>query len=132
MNDKRRRLNATKRLLDEWALACARRLRAKLLQAKYITPNFDTWRNWQLDPEQARWGGEAAAALLVGHLRPGMLTIYAEKPPARLVIEQRMVQAGVLAPERLVEVRKPSWGKVLNAGARPGTAPPARLACRVP
>ena len=41
---KNRRLNATKRLLDEWALAYARTLRPKTLHAVYRTPDFDNWR----------------------------------------------------------------------------------------
>lgn len=121
---KRRRLNATKRLLDEWALAYARKLRAKTLHAKYETPNFDAWKNWQLNPEQVRWGGEPAAALLTGYLRPGVLTLYAEKLPPRLMVEQRLAAAGRLAIERLIEVRKPFWGKMLHAEARPDTVPP--------
>ena len=52
---KRRRLNATKRLLDEWALAYGRRLRAKTLQAIYVVKDFDTWPQWQLDAP-ALWG----------------------------------------------------------------------------
>ena len=122
---KRRRLNATKRLLDEWAFAYARRLRAKTLQGTYVVQNFDTWRDWKLDPEQARWGGEPAAALLVEYLRPGVLTIYAQRLPPRLMVEQRMIAAGPRATGRLVEVRTPFWGKTLNADARPDTVPPA-------
>jgi hypothetical protein len=123
--DKRRRLNATKRLLDEWALAYARTLRAKTLQAAYTTQNFGTWREWALDPQRVRWGAEPAAALLVGHLRPGMLTLYTDRLPPRLMVEQRFVQAGRLATERIVEIRKPFWGGKLHAEGRPGTVPPA-------
>ena len=123
--EKRRRLNATKRLLDEWALAYARRLRAKTLQATYVAQNIDTWPDWQLDPQQARWGGEPAANLLVRYLKPGVLTIYAEKLPPRLMVEQRMVLAGHLAHERLVELRKPFWGPGLQMEGRPNTVPPA-------
>jgi hypothetical protein len=120
---RRRRLNATKQLLDEWALAYARRLRAKTLQAIYTTQNFDTWREWKLDPEQARWGGEPAAALLTKYLRPGILTIYAEKLPARLMVEQKLVKAERVTGQRELEVRKPFWGEALRAEARPDTVP---------
>ncbi len=120
---RRRRLNATKRLLDEWALIYARKLRTRTLQATYLTPNFDHWRDWQLNPNEARWGGEPAGALLVDYLRPGNLTIYTEKLPPRLMVEQRMVLAG-LTTERVVEVRKPFWGPVLNIEPRADTVPP--------
>jgi hypothetical protein len=123
--EKQRRLNTTRRLLDEWALAYAQRMRARMLQATYVTPTFGTWREWQLDPAQARWGGEPAAGLLVNYLKPGVLTIYAEKMPPRLMVEQRMTQAGPRDHERTVELRQPFWGKTQQFEGRPGTVAPA-------
>ncbi|SRR5581483_738663 len=120
---KNRRLNATKRLLDEWALAYARRLRPRTKVATYQTPNFATWKEWRIDPEQVRWGGEPAANLLVRHLKPGVLTLYAEKLPPKLMIEQRLVPAALIQPP-YVEVRKPFWGKALKPDARANTVPP--------
>ena len=122
---KHRRLNATKRLLDEWALAYARRMRATNLQAVYTVENFTTWPDWKLDPQEARWGGEPAANLLVRYLKPGVLTVYAEKLPPRLMVEQRIVRAAPLAHDRLLELRKPFWGKTLRVEGRPDTVPPA-------
>jgi hypothetical protein len=122
---KRRRLNATKRLLDEWALAYARRLRPKTKMAAYNTPNFAAWKDWQIDPEQARWGGEPAANLLVRYLKPGVLTLYAEKLPPKLMIEQRLTLAGPLELAPHLEVRKPFWGKALKTGVPANTVPPA-------
>lgn len=121
---KGRRLNTTKRLLDEWALLYARKLRTKTLQATYATPTFDNWRDWQVNPDEARWGGEPAGALLTDYLRPGNLTLYTERLPPRLMVKQRMVLAGLLTTERLVEIRKPFWGPVVNTGARADTVPP--------
>jgi hypothetical protein len=122
---KRRRLNATKRLLDEWALAYARRMRAKNLLAMYTVENFATWQDWKLDPQEALWGGEPAANLLVRYLKPGVLTLYTQKLPPRLVVEQRITRAGPLARERLLDMRKPFWGKALRVEGRPDTVPPA-------
>lgn len=124
VTDKVRRLHATKRLLDEWALAYAHTVRAKLLLKTYVAPNFGTWHDWQLDPEQARWGGEPAANLLVRYLRPGVLTIYADKLPPRLIVEQRLELAGPLAQDQLLELRKPFWGRTLRVEGRPDTVPP--------
>ena len=125
--DKKRRLNATRRLLDDWALAYARTLRPKTLLGTYVAPNFDTWRGWKLDPQQARWGGEPAAQLLVRYLKPGVLTIYADKLPPRLMVEQRLTLAGLLGAEHAVEVRKPFWGVTLHNDGRPDTVPPALI-----
>ncbi len=121
---KNRQLNATKRLLDEWAFAYARRLRPKTLQALYNTPNCDTWKKWLLDLDRVRWGGEPAANLLVRHLTPGVLTLYAEKLPTKLMVEQRLVPAGLAHLPPYLEVRKPFWGKALNMDVWPDTVPP--------
>jgi hypothetical protein len=125
VGDKKRRLLTTKRLLDDWALAYARTLRPKTLAATYVAAKFETWPAWKLDPQKARWGGEPAAKLLVGYLRPGVLTIYAQKLPPRLAVEQRLVAAGNLTQERLLEVRKPFWGEALKMEGHLRTAPPA-------
>ena len=125
VGDKKRRLLTTKRLLDDWALAYARTLRPKTLAAMYVAPKFETWRDWELDAKQARWGAEPAANLLVGYLKPGVLTIYADKLPPRLVVAQRLVAAGRLTEERLVEVRRPFWGEALKIEGHPKTVPPA-------
>lgn len=121
---KRRRLNATKRLLDEWALAYARRLRAKTLQATYTATDFDGWKTWPLDQHEVMWGAEPAADLLVNYLRPGVLTLYANKMPPRLLVEKKMkLVRGVQPDERTVEWRKPFWGKIPEA-TRPDTVHP--------
>ncbi|MDO8251154.1 MAG: type IV toxin-antitoxin system AbiEi family antitoxin [Rhodoferax sp.] len=122
--DKHRRLNATKRLLDEWAMTYARRLRAKTLQQTYTMIDFDGWKTWPLDLPREKWGAEPAANLLVNYLTPGVLTIYADKIPPRLLIEKRMTPArGVEAGGRVVEWRKPFWGN-MPAAARPDTVNP--------
>jgi hypothetical protein len=123
---KRRRLDATRRVLDAWAQAYARRLRAKTLHAVYTTTTFDTWAEWQLDPAVCLWGGEPAANLLTHYLRPGVLTIYANKLPPLLMAKQRMIKANInfhINDDRVLEWRKPFWG-TLPAGPRADTVPP--------
>lgn len=120
---KHRRLNATKRLLDEWALTYARRLRAKTLHATYVVKDFDAWPQWPLDAP-ALWGGEPAANLLVQYLKPGVLTIYADKLAPKLLMEQRMTMArSGQAGDRVLEWRKPFWGN-MPATTRPDTVHP--------
>jgi hypothetical protein len=122
---KQRRLNATKRMLDEWALAYARMLRHKTLIGIYTTPNFDTWRDWQIDPKLGRWGGEPAATLLTEYLRPGVLTLYVQEAVPRLIIEQRMARETRTPETRYLELRRPFWGATLQADTRPDTVPAA-------
>ncbi|MFZ1501225.1 MAG: type IV toxin-antitoxin system AbiEi family antitoxin [Giesbergeria sp.] len=118
---KRRRLNATRRVLDAWAQAYARRLRDKTLHGAYVTPTFDAWAEWPLDPSDGLWGGEPAANLLTNYLRPGVLTIYAQRLPPMLMARQRMTRADGQR-ERILEWRKPFWGQ-LPAGLRPDVVP---------
>lgn len=132
---KKRRLNATRRLLDDWAQDYARRLRPKTLLKTYASPDFDAWESWPFDPAQALWGGESAARRLVQHLRPGVLTLYAEKMPARLMVEQRMTPVSAtltqqrLTEQHVIELRRPFWGILpaaeLSAIELPGSVPPA-------
>jgi hypothetical protein len=119
-----RRLNATKRLLDEWALTYARTLRPKMLLGTYVAAGFQTWARWPLDPAEGRWGGEPAANLLVGYLQPGVLTLYAEKVPPRIAVEQRLVRARAFNDTHLLEVRRPFWGPMLRLDERRTVPPP--------
>lgn len=112
-----RRLIANKRLLDEWAMAYARTVRPKTLNAAYDAPNIADWENWAMDQGAMWWGGEPAAAIMTNYLRPGVLTVYTEKLPARFIHEHRLTKVpndnrGRL--EATVEVRKPFWGKALQ------------------
>lgn len=111
----KRRLIATRRLLDEWALAYARTLRPKQLLRTLIAPTFEAWRDWNLQNDRAKWGGEPAAALLTKYLQPGVLTLYAERVPAQLMVEHRMTTARPNDEHNLVEVRKTFWGDIQNA-----------------
>lgn len=63
------------------------------------------------------WGGEPAAAIMTDYLRPGVLTIYTERLPAKFIHEHRLTKVpndnrGRL--EATVEVRKPFWGTALQ------------------
>ncbi len=121
---KRRRLHATKRLLDEWAHGYAQQLQPRTLLAAYRAPGMDTWATWPLDAG-ARWGGEPAANLLVGKLKPGMLTLYADRLPPRLMVAQRLAMAAARETGPLLEVRRPFWGDGLRNETDPRTVPPA-------
>jgi hypothetical protein len=120
----RRRFRGTKRLLDQWAQAYARRLRPKTLQATFLTERFDNWRDWALDPAEVRWGGEPAGALLTDYLRPGVLTLYAERLPPRMMVEQRLTREAHPTAQRYLEVRRPFWGALQIEQPRPDVVPP--------
>lgn len=120
-----RRLNATKRLLDEWAIAYARTLRPRLLMGRYQATTLQDWKEWHPEKEGALWGGEPAAALLTEYLRPGVLTLYAKQVPGRLVLEHKLTAApNQLVNERVVEFRQQFWDFDAPAD-KPHTVPPA-------
>lgn len=121
---KQRRFLGTKRLLDEWAQGYARRLRPKTLQATFVTDTFDAWRDWPIDHAAVRWGGEPAAALLTDYLRPGVLTLYTERLPPRLLVEQRLRKEGHAGSQRYVEERRPFWGALDIETPRTDVVPP--------
>lgn len=120
----RRRFRGTKRLLDLWAQGYARRLRPKTLQATFVTERFDHWRDWALDPAEVRWGGEPAGALLTNYLRPGVLTVYTERLPPRMLVDQRLKREARPTGQRYLEVRRPFWGALQIEQPRPDVVPP--------
>lgn len=122
---RRRRMDATKRLLDQWAADYARKLRHKTLTARYTAPGFDAWPKWQIDAPTTRWGGEPAANLLVQHLKPAVLTLYTHRLAPRLQVEQRLIPAGPHAEQHVLELRRPFWGQLAQSGARDDLVPPA-------
>ena len=83
----KRRLIQLDRLLDAWALAYARDLAPRLKLGRYETRAFDGWREIALADHHAFWGGEAAAALITGYLKPETLTIWLDEPTPRLLAE---------------------------------------------
>jgi hypothetical protein len=120
----KRKLIATKRLLDDWALAYARTLRPKQLARTLVVRTFDGWQEWDLKADGAQWGGEPAAHLLTKHLMPGVLTIYAHKLPARLMVTQHLVGAKASNDGGLVEIRTLFWGKPLQYHTYPEVVAP--------
>lgn len=66
------------RLLDEWVVLYPSILRGSLALGRFRASEPDWWTH-QL-PRDASWqyGGEVAAALLTGYLKPGAVTVYCE------------------------------------------------------
>lgn len=119
-----RRLNATKRLLDEWTLAYTHTLRPKLVIGRYRTPTIQGWEDWKLGKDGTLWGGEPAGALLTGYLKPGTLTLYAKQVPPRMIVDHKLL----VAPDRMaengtVEFRQRFWDFDVPT-RKPNIAPP--------
>lgn len=104
-----RRLYETERLLALWVDAYARQLRPRTLLGRYYVATLDGWQGWPLAAHEAQWGGEPAAALLTQYLKPGELTLYADKLPGLLAGKYSFVKEPDVGHQAVVEVRRRFW-----------------------
>lgn len=104
-----RRLFNKRKLLGQWTEAYARLLRPRMLLQRYYIATLDGWRDWKLGEHNAAWGGEPAAAILTGYLRPGELTIYGDKNPGMLAARQKFIKEPAPGRTAPVEIRKMFW-----------------------
>jgi hypothetical protein len=111
LNGKRgtRRLFEQERLLQQWVNAYVYTLRPRTLLGRYYVPALEGWKDWPLAEHGALWGGEPAAALLTDYLRPGELTIYADKLPGMLAARQKLMKDPAPGRTAVVELRKRFW-----------------------
>lgn len=104
-----RRLFQQEKLAAQWADAYARTLRPRTLLGRYYVKTLEGWEDWPLAKHGAQWGGEPAGALLTDHLRPGELTIYADKTPGLLAASMKFLKEPEPGHTAVVDVRKRFW-----------------------
>lgn len=104
-----RRLFDGERLLGQWVDAYARVLRPRMLIRRFYALTLQGWKDWPLVKHAALWGGEPAGAILTKYLRPGELTIYAEKVPALFAAKQKLLTEPAPGHTAIVDVRKRFW-----------------------
>lgn len=87
VENNKRFLTNTDRLLMLWATNYGQNLKPKLLQTRFAFRNEGNRRNWEnlILPDEMVWGGETAAALTDGFITPGEFTIYTDAPAATLM-----------------------------------------------
>jgi hypothetical protein len=101
----RRRLVEPGRLLDAWTEHYTELLHPKLELGRYRSHRPDWWRTATPLAHGVLWGGETAGALLTGHLRPEITTVYAAALPKELMIAERLRRDA----EGDVEIRHRFW-----------------------
>jgi hypothetical protein len=74
----KRMIRMPEMFLNEWASGYAGRLKPKLRKYRFATDNFDEFLNWSPGFRLSAWGGEPAAMILTGHLKPEECTIYVD------------------------------------------------------
>ena len=85
-----RRLRRRPELLKRWAGPFAERLRPTLLRGRFSPAQEKgsaEWRELTLDPAETQWGGEPAAELLVGDLRPKRFSLYTRQETSEVCRE---------------------------------------------
>jgi hypothetical protein len=104
-----RRLYETERLLALWVDAYARQLRPRTLLGRYYVATLEGWQDWPLAAHAAQWGAEPAGALLTQYLKPGELTLYADKLPGLLAGKYRFMKEPDIGHQAVVDVRRRFW-----------------------
>jgi len=99
-----RRLVRKENLLDRWVTAYVEQLRPKLLLERYRAAADDWWKD--AHPGDGLWGGEVAAWLKTGFLRPQAATLYGERIAPEAIIKHRLTRD----PAGNVELLRRFWG----------------------
>ena len=102
-----RLLRKRERLLDYWARGYAEDIKKKLFigRFRFLTPSVkENWQEINLGSD-AFWGGEPAAFLLDGYLKPERWDVYVEENADCLIKTRRMVSD----PEGNIFVYKKFW-----------------------
>jgi hypothetical protein len=116
---RKRRVTNFQKLLNRWVEAYPDQLRPKLLIDRFNADHHDWWKEVNIMEHHGCWGGEVAAAKLTQHLKPEKIIIYANEPPGKLIIENKLRKAN----GGNVEILKPFW-KFEHEFADRGIAPP--------
>lgn len=118
-----RRLLAADQLRNEWVVHYPVKLRHKLQPRRFthlannaLAPAW--WKNVDLRPCNAVWGGEVGADILTGYLRPTTVTIYAHGPIDPLITKFRLKPD----PQGEIEILQAFWDQ--NDEDKQLTAPP--------
>lgn len=97
-------------MLREWASGYLSRLRPKLRKFHFTTADPAFFQTWDPGLHISAWGGEMAADILTGHLKPGAFIIYMdmEADPGALsdLVKRYRLRAD---PNGAIEVVQPFW-----------------------
>jgi hypothetical protein len=113
----KRRLVNKSELLRRWVEAFTENYRSKLVRGKFHAPvdKADWWESVHIDQFQACWGGEVAAQKLVGHIKPEVITIYADSLLPKVQAQYRLRRD----ENGNIEVLKRFWKNQPNEVAPP-------------
>jgi hypothetical protein len=108
MGKRGNRLIQKEKLLQRWVTAYPEQLRPKLTLGRF-RGEYGWWQQKKIDPFQAQWGGEVAAAKLTQYLQPQIITIYTTPQQLdQLLIENRLKRDQIGDVEILKRFWKPA------------------------
>lgn len=108
---KSRRLLAADILRTEWVRNYPITLRKKLRPQRYTPQARTWWKNSELQPEEAVWGGEVGAALKTSYLQPELATVYCWKDRGKLLMKHRLRPD----PNGTVEILDAFWAPLTSS-----------------
>lgn len=100
-----RRIVKRESLFDKWVAAYPQQLRPKQLIGRFVAQDPDWWRNADLLDFNALWGGETAAAIETGYLKPEIVTVYLEEQLNELILHFKLKRD----PQGTIEIFKQFW-----------------------
>lgn len=116
---KGRHLINRQRLLTRWVEDYPLKLRPKLTIGNFMAKDATWWKDCDLAPWGAKWGGEVAAAKLNNYLVPKVATVYLPQEQQNAFLAKarlRKVEPGVQATA-LVQIYRPFWQNTLDVNA---------------
>lgn len=122
MGEKGLKLTRKEELLQRWVTEYPEKLRPKLLLGRFkaIQDQLDQLQKINLNPDNAQWGGEIAAAKFTKYLKPQIITIYTDPRYLNEFLAENRLRKD---PEGNVEILQKFWGP-FKEGRLEGTVHP--------
>ena len=100
-----RRVVKKETLFDKWVAAYPQQLRPRQFVGRYSAQDPDWWRTADLKDLDALWGGETAAAIETGYLKPEIAAVYIEQKLNDLVLRFKLKRD----PQGKIEIFRKFW-----------------------
>ena len=112
------------RLREEWAINYPHRLRPRLKTRRFSAANPNWWQGDLGKRDDFLWGGEVAAYMLDGYLKPATQTLYLKRGSERSAVNSLAGQYRWRAdPEGQIEVLESFWN-FEDFNSQQGIVPP--------
>jgi len=94
-----------KKLIERWISEYGERLKPKLFLGEFRFTKEERWKSTQLDTKRTKWGGEPAADIKTGLIRPEIFTLYTSESRKELMQNYRIIPD----PKGKIKVYRTFW-----------------------